>query len=99
MGRISKKLLLCLLAVSSLTVSGSVYADSEGSEAAPQAALAADKGAEPEKAKRYEAVEKAELSAEDAEKYLRKLPPPRRKPSAPRQWRKRSCQQRTLSSI
>ena len=73
MGRISKKLLLCLLAVSSLTVSGSVYADSEGSEAAPQAALAADKGAEPEKAKRYEAVEKAELSAEDAEKYLRKI--------------------------
>ncbi|MBP5581130.1 MAG: hypothetical protein J6X85_05000 [Ruminococcus sp.] len=49
MGRISKKLLLCLLAVSSLTVSGSVYADSEGSEAATQAAEAAEKSAEPER--------------------------------------------------
>ena len=73
MGRISKRLLLCLLAVSSLTVSGSVYAEETSSEAATRAAEAADDSAEPEKAKRYEAEEKAELSAADAEKYLKKI--------------------------
>ena len=73
MGKISKRLLLCLLAVSSLTVSGSVYADETDSEAVTQAEKAEDKTAEPEKAKRYEAVEKAELSAEDAEEYLKKI--------------------------
>ena len=73
MGRISKRLLLCLLAVSSLTVSGSVYAEETSSEAATPAAEAADESAEPEKAKRYEAEEKAKLSAADAEKYLKKI--------------------------
>ncbi|MBR0511194.1 MAG: hypothetical protein IJJ81_01295 [Ruminococcus sp.] len=73
MGKLSKRLLLCLLAVSSLTVSGSVYAEAEGSEDAPKAASAAAESAEPEKARRVEASEKAALSADDAEKYLKKI--------------------------
>ena len=73
MGKVSKRLLLCLLAVSSLTVSGRAYADDNDSKYAVQTAEEAGNSAEPEKAKRYEAVEKAELSAEDAEKYLKKI--------------------------
>ena len=67
-----KKLLLCLLAVFSMTVTGSVYAEDKAEDTAA-VELEQEVSAEPEKAKRSETVEKAELSAEDAEEYLEKI--------------------------
>jgi hypothetical protein len=73
MGMKLKRLLLCLLVVASMTVSGSVYADGENNTAdnVTAAETAAEDGSE--SSKRSETVEKAELTAADAEKYLRKI--------------------------
>ncbi|MBO4492807.1 MAG: hypothetical protein J5724_00320 [Ruminococcus sp.] len=73
MGTRLKRLLLCLLTVASMTVSGSVYADGDDNTAdkVNAAETAVEDGYEA--SKRSETVEKAELSAEDAEKYLRKI--------------------------
>ena len=70
MGNI-KKLLLCLLAVSSMTISGRTFAADEDMGISAETSDTAS--GETEKAKRSETVEKAELSAEDAEKYLEKI--------------------------
>lgn len=68
-----KNFMLCLLAVSALSISGSAYADSTEDNGITAADLEEAQEATAEKAKRSEAVEKAELSAEDAEKYLEKI--------------------------
>ena len=68
-----KNLVLCLLAVSALSISGSAYADSTEDNGITAADLEEAQEATSEKAKRTEAVEKAELSAEDAERYLEKI--------------------------
>ncbi|WP_028519377.1 DUF5696 domain-containing protein [Ruminococcus flavefaciens] len=75
MGRITKKLLLCLVTAASMTVPCSAYADGDEPEPAPEITEedAEETAAAEEKAKRSEAVEKAELSQEDAEKYLKKI--------------------------
>lgn len=73
MGKRIRRTLLCLLIAASMAVSGSVYADSEESTAQPESAEKADGNGDAEKAKRSEAVEKAELSADDADKYLNKI--------------------------
>ena len=75
MGRIGKKLLLCLLAAAVMTVPCSAYADGEEAEPAPELTEedTEETAAAEEKAKRSEAVEKAELSQEDAEQYLKKI--------------------------
>ena len=75
MGRIGKKLLLCLLAAAVMTVPCSAYADGEEAEPAPELTEedTEEAAAAEEKAKRSEAVEKAELSQEDAEQYLKKI--------------------------
>ncbi len=70
MGNI-RKLLLCLLAVSSVTISGRTLAAEDDIEFSAETSEA--DGVEAEKTKRSETVEKAELSAEDAEKYLTKI--------------------------
>ncbi len=57
----------------SVTVSGSVHADSEDTAAPGVTAAKAPEEGGGEKSKRSESVEKAELSAEDAEKYLKKI--------------------------
>ena len=67
-----KKILLCLLAVSSVTVSGRTFAADDEGEVSVEVGEA-DTEEAPEKAKRAETVEKAELSEEDAEKYLEKI--------------------------
>ena len=68
-----KNLVLCLLAVSAFSISGSAYADSTEDNGITAADLEEAQEATSEKAKRTEAVEKAELSAEDAERYLEKI--------------------------
>ena len=75
MGRITKKLLLCLVTAASMTVPCSAYADGDEPEPAPEITEedTEETAAAEEKAKRSEAVEKAELSQEDAEKYLKKI--------------------------
>ncbi|MBO7474205.1 MAG: hypothetical protein J6U00_09445 [Ruminococcus sp.] len=73
MGTSLKRLLLCLLAVASMTVSGSVYADGEDNTADKVTAAETATGDDSEASKRSETVEKAELSAADAEKYLKKI--------------------------
>lgn len=82
MGNKIKRFLLCFLAVTALAGSVNTYADGEEDDTAAAEDTAADgeteEGAEDgeeaaEKTKRTEAVEKAELSAEDAEEYLTKI--------------------------
>ncbi|MCR5599995.1 MAG: hypothetical protein K6G33_04550 [Ruminococcus sp.] len=68
-----KSFLLCLLAAASLSVGTDAYADDDTEELSAALADEADKDGEQEKAKRSEAVEKAELSAEEAEKFLKKI--------------------------
>ena len=71
MGKRFIKIALCIAAVSAVTVSGRVYADTE--ESGITSETSAETVDAEQKAKRTEAVEKAELSAEDAEKYLKKI--------------------------
>ena len=71
MSRRIKQLLLCLAAAAAMTVSGTVYAEDTTENTAADTAAEEEKPAE--KAKRTETKEKAELSAEDAEKYLDKI--------------------------
>ncbi|EWM52783.1 DUF5696 domain-containing protein [Ruminococcus flavefaciens] len=71
MSRSIKQLLLCLAAAAAMTVSGTVYAEDTTENTAADTAAEEEKPAE--KAKRTETKEKAELSAEDAEKYLDKI--------------------------
>lgn len=66
-----KQFLLCLLAVSSITVSGNISADDK--ESASSAAEDMQDETVSENAKRTETKEKIEFSAEDAEKYLEKI--------------------------
>ncbi|WP_455529166.1 DUF5696 domain-containing protein [Ruminococcus sp.] len=73
MGKRIRRTLLCLLIAASMAVSGSAYAESEDSPAQPESAENTDRNGDAEKPKRSEAVEKAELSAADADKYLRKI--------------------------
>ena len=75
MEMIPKKILLCLLAAAVMTVPCSAYADGEDNETAPELTEedTEETAAAEEKAKRSEAVEKAELSREDAEQYLKKI--------------------------
>ena len=68
-----RTVLLCLLAAASMTVSGSVRADSEDVAVQESGSAKADGEGDTERAKRQETVEKAELSADDAEKYLKKI--------------------------
>ena len=73
MGKRIRNLLICLLAVMSVTVSGSVHADGEDTAVQESTAVKAADDGSAEKSKRSETVEKAELSAADAEKYLKKI--------------------------
>ena len=57
----------------SMTVSGSVYADDEKSIMQSDTVSKVESSEDTEKFKRSETVEKAELSLEDAEKYLKKI--------------------------
>lgn len=68
-----KSSLLCLLAAASLSVNTHVYAEDDTAELTADLAEETGENTEQEKAKRSETVEKAELSAEDAEKYLKKI--------------------------
>lgn len=68
-----KSALLCLLAAASLSVNTHVYAEDDTAELTADLAEETGENTEQEKAKRSETVEKAELSAEDAEKYLKKI--------------------------
>lgn len=72
MGKGIKKLLLCLLAVSLMTVSGRVSAADDGAETAGSGAEEQTEEKE-QSSRRSETVEKAELSAEDADRYLKKI--------------------------
>ena len=56
-----------------MTVSGSVYADSEDDRIQSDTAEKVGDSSDAERSKRSEAVEKAELSAADADKYLKKI--------------------------
>lgn len=80
MGNRIRRFLLCLLAVSTMTVGGNIYADDADGDAA--AVTEEDGGtadeesgeeAAAQRAKRSETSEKVELSVEDAEKYLEKI--------------------------
>lgn len=75
-----KRFLLCLLAVSTMTVSGNIYA--EGEEDTSESSVGTDEDtsedsesaeSEEKEAKRTETFEKVELSAEDAEEFLQKI--------------------------
>ncbi|MBR5682545.1 MAG: hypothetical protein IKW96_04565 [Ruminococcus sp.] len=73
MGKKIRRTLLCLLIAASMAASGSAYADSEGKAVQSDTASETESGGDTEKSKRSESVEKAELSAEDADRYLKKI--------------------------
>lgn len=66
-----KQFILCLLAVSAMTISGNIYADD--TETTSSSADFSQEESGSESAKRHETEEKIEFSAEDAENYLEKI--------------------------
>ena len=68
-----RRTLLCLLIAASMAASGSAYADADKSIKQSDTVSKVESSSDTEKFKRSEAVEKVELSVEDAEKYLKKI--------------------------
>lgn len=68
-----RTVLLCLLAAASATVSGSVYADGTEDTSANEAVNDSSDKDDNDTTVKREITEKAELSAADAEKYLKKI--------------------------
>ncbi len=73
-----KRFLLCFLAVSTMAVSGNIYADDDDETASGEVtdeteADGDEEEASTEKVKRSESKEKIEFSAQDAEEYLEKI--------------------------
>lgn len=74
-----KRFLLCLLAVSTMTVTGNIYAEGEEETTAAETSEETEESESGEnadtetKAKRSESVEKADFSVEDVKTYLKKI--------------------------